>query len=133
MNSSFSEVRLSLGRCTLSPAFFDDFYVQFLESSPLIKERFENTDMTAQKALLRNGLSHLIKYSEGSKAADMKLHRLAESHNRSAMDIPAWMYEKWLEALLAAVKKHDAKISDDLLDHWKQALNKGIDYMVKQY
>lgn len=42
-------VMQSYGRCCASPTFFDDFYQQFLASSPKIREKFTGTDMPAQK------------------------------------------------------------------------------------
>lgn len=122
-------VKLSFGRCVVSPAFFDDFYELLMKDSPLIKERFKDTDMKAQMALLRNGLTHLLRYAEGSEAAKLKVHHLAESHDADHLNIPDWMYEKWVEALLKTIEKHDHKITKELLSKWKLALQEGINYM----
>ncbi|UXX80544.1 globin [Reichenbachiella carrageenanivorans] len=128
-----NQLKLSYGRCTVSPKFFDDFYQIFFASSPAIQERFKNTDMEAQKALLRHGLSHLIKFAVGSHAAELKVNRLAESHDRTHMDIPAWMYEKWIESLIKAISIHDKKINDRLIDQWNQTMQVGINYMIAKY
>ena len=42
-------VMQSYGRCCASASFFDDFYRNFLASSPQIREKFTDTDMPAQK------------------------------------------------------------------------------------
>ena len=49
-------VMQSYGRCCASASFFDDFYQQFLQSSPEVRAKFTNTDMPAQKLLLRQGI-----------------------------------------------------------------------------
>lgn len=41
-------VMQSYGRCCASPDFFDSFYRHFLASSPQIREKFTNTEMSGQ-------------------------------------------------------------------------------------
>jgi len=125
-----NEIRSSYGRCIIKPSFLDDFYDSLLKSSPLIKKKFETVDMKAQKDLLRHGLSYLIMYSNASESAVNKLNKLGKTHNRSNLDIQPWMYEKWMDALLKTIKKHDRNISNELISKWKDILTKGIDHMV---
>lgn len=54
MNAT-DRVMQSYGRCCASSGFFDTFYKLFLASSPMIRAKFANTDMAAQKHLLRHG------------------------------------------------------------------------------
>ena len=59
------QVMQSYGRCCASADFFDDFYTRFLASSPLIREKFVNTNMQAQKQLLRQGIMNLVMVARG--------------------------------------------------------------------
>ena len=63
--SAANLVMQSYGRCCASPDFFDSFYRHFLASSPLIREKFVDTDMSAQKQLLRQGILNLVMHARG--------------------------------------------------------------------
>lgn len=127
------QLQLSYGRCANSAGFFEDFYQNFFNSSPLIRVRFKNTDMKAQMALLRHGLAHLIMYAGGSRAAEMKVDRLANSHSRNQLSIEPWMYKNWIKALLTTVKKHDPNLDQNLHSNWENALSMGIAKMISAF
>jgi hypothetical protein len=80
MTSDQSLVQRSYGACCLSPQFFNDFYDAFLASSGVIAGKFANTDMAKQKRLLRDGISFMIMYNNGSAVGKMKVNQLGESH-----------------------------------------------------
>jgi len=61
-----------------------------MSSSEVIKNRFVNTDMAAQRHLLRNGVLQLILTARDMP--DRKLKALGESHNRSNYNIPPEWY-----------------------------------------
>lgn len=126
-------VQQSYGACCLSPKFFDDFYDAFLASSSEIAAKFANTNMTKQKQLLRDGISFMIMFSKGSAAGQMKVKRLGETHAQDRMDIKPQWYDMWVNALLKAVAKHDAKFTPALDRAWRTVLSKGIDSMRRQY
>src|SRR5680860_231762 len=75
----------SYGRCCSCDEFFVDFYDHFMSSSDAIKNRFLNTDMAAQRHLLRHGILQLILTARGMP--DRKLKALGESHNLSLIHI----------------------------------------------
>ena len=133
MNDVTTQLKLSYGRCASSPGFFDDFYQNFFNSSPLIRVRFDKTDMKAQKELLRHGLSHLIMFAGGSRAAEIKVDRLAESHSKKNLDIQPWMYKNWMKALMVTVKKHDLKYDENVQNLWESAIEKGVQKMTSGY
>ncbi|UXP33190.1 globin [Reichenbachiella agarivorans] len=133
MESAMKSLQLSYGRCASSPLFFKDFYDNFFNSSPLIKQKFIDTDMDAQRGLLRHGLSHLIMYAGGSHAAEMKVDRLAHSHSKTQLDIQPWMYDYWIKALMTTVKMHDRKFDESLSAIWEGALKMGIEKMIKAH
>lgn len=118
------KVMQSYGRCCASPDFFDSFYRNFLASSPLIREKFVTTDMTAQKQLLRHGIMNLVMHARG--LPDTKLRALGESHSRFNLDIRPELYELWQDALLHTVGEYDPQCDIDLRQAWREVLNKGI-------
>jgi len=117
-------VMQSFGRCCAKPTFFDDFYENFFASSPLIRAKFINTDMQAQKDLLRKGILNLLLYARGM--SDVKLQQLAKSHSKANLDIHPELYTFWLNSLLKTVAKHDDQHTPEADFYWRDVLNKGI-------
>lgn len=121
----------SYGRCCNSDQFFVDFYDHFMSSSDAIKKRFVNTDMPAQRHLLRNGVMQLILTARGMP--DRKLRALGESHNRNHYNInPEW-YSLWLDALMKTVRLHDPEYTPALDRAWRGVLTPGIDLIRGAY
>lgn len=126
-----NRVMQSYGRCCASPNFFDTFYQHFLSSSPAIREKFTNTNMTAQKHLLRAGILNLVLYARGM--SDTKLRALGQSHSREGFDIRPELYDLWLDSLLLAVKQHDGEAAQEDLIAWREVLGKGINLIKSFY
>jgi len=121
----------SYGRCCNRDEFFVDFYEYFMSSSEAIKQRFVNTDMAAQRHLLRNGVLQLILTARGMP--DRKLKALGESHNRSNYNIQPEWYSLWLEALMKTVRRHDPQYTKELENAWKEVLTPGINLIRGAY
>jgi len=121
----------SYGRCCRNDAFFIDFYDYFMSSSEVIKNRFINTDMAAQRHLLRNGIMQLILHARGM--SDRKLRALGESHNRNHYDIKPEWYDLWLSSLLKTVRKHDPEHTQTLESAWVEVLPPGIQLIKGAY
>ncbi|KXS53730.1 MAG: globin [Pseudomonadota bacterium] len=121
----------SYGRCCRNDAFFIDFYDYFMSSSEVIKNRFINTDMAAQRHLLRNGIMQLILHARGM--SDRKLRALGESHNRNHYDIKPEWYDLWLSSLLKTVRKHDPEHTQTLESAWVEVLTPGIQLIKGAY
>lgn len=117
-------VMQSYGRCCANPAFFDSFYRHFLDSSPEIRAKFANTDMPAQKQLLRQGILNLVMHARGMP--DTKLRALGASHSRHGFDIRPELYGLWREALLRTIGEHDPQCCVNTREAWREVLNKGI-------
>lgn len=121
----------SYGRCCRKDEFFVDFYDFFMASSDAIRDRFVDTDMTAQRHLLRNGVMQIILVARGM--SDRKLKDLGESHNRKGLNIqPAW-YGLWEDALLKTVRAHDPDYTPELREAWRDVLKPGIDVIRSAY
>jgi len=124
-------VMQSFGRCCANDKFFDDFYDNFFASSAKIRDKFINTDMEAQKRLLRQGILNLLLYARGMP--DTKLQALAKSHNKNNLNIAPDLYEFWLDALIQTIKKYDVNHSSAMEAHWLDILNKGIAIIKEGY
>lgn len=121
----------SYGRCCRKDDFFIDFYDFFISSSDAIRNRFLNTDMTAQRHLLRNGVMQIILAARGM--SDRKLRDLGESHSRHKLDIQPQWYDFWEEALLKTVRLHDPEYTPELRQAWRDVLKPGIDLIRGAY
>lgn len=124
-------VMQSYGRCCASSSFFDDFYANFLATSPAIRAKFVNTDLPAQKLLLRQGILNLVMVARGMP--DTKLRALGATHSRKGFDIRPEMYDLWVSALLETISKHDKAFDAQLRSDWIEVLRKGIDVIKSQY
>src|SRR5690554_4079027 len=121
----------SYGRCCRKDDFFVDFYDFFMASSDAVRNRFVNTDMPAQRHLLRNGVMQIILVARGM--SDRKLRDLGESHSRKRMDIKPEWYALWEESLLKTVRAHDPEWTPELQQAWREVLKPGIDLIRGAY
>ncbi|WP_160152242.1 globin [Microbulbifer sp. ALW1] len=130
-NADSDVVFQSYGRCCNNEHFFIDFYDQFMGSSTEIRDLFVDTDMAAQRHLLRNGIMQLVLHARGM--ADTKLRALGCSHSRSGYNIrPEW-YGLWLDALLATLRKYDPDFSEETALAWRRAIEPGIELIRRAY
>ncbi|WP_043320186.1 globin [Microbulbifer sp. HZ11] len=130
-NTDSDTVFQSYGRCCNNERFFIDFYDRFMGSSAEIRALFVDTDMAAQRHLLRNGIMQLVLHARGMP--DTKLRALGCSHSRSGFNIrPEW-YLLWLDALIATLWQHDPYFSDDIARAWRRTISPGIDIIRSAY
>lgn len=126
-------VTKSFGRCCLSKTFIDDFYANFLASSPKLAPMFAHTNMARQKQLLREGISFMIMYYDGAPIGVSKVRRLGESHARGRLNIAPELYQFWLNSLVKTVAQHDKDFSPTLDHAWRTVMSKGIELMKSMY
>lgn len=119
----------SYGRCLLDGQFFDKFYDRFTAASPEVAERFRNTNMDRQKAMMRLSLSMLVMFSEGKPIARPSLEQLRNTHGPGRYEIRGELYGLWLECLLETLRECDPKFDQGLDQQWREAMQKGIDFM----
>lgn len=124
-------VMQSYGRCCASSSFFDDFYRHFLASSPQIRDRFTQTDMPAQKQLLRQGILNLVMFARGMP--DTKLRALGKSHSREGLNISPELYSLWIDALLLAIGENDKQADTAVKKAWREVLEQGISVIKASY
>jgi hemoglobin-like flavoprotein len=124
----------SLKRCNARPGFLGSFYERFLASSPVVKEKFANTDFVRQKRALRASLQLMVLAAQDeTKGPERYLRDVATSHDRAHLDIGAGLYDLWLDSILATVKEYDPEFSPEVENAWEQVMTVGIQYLVSHY
>jgi hypothetical protein len=126
MPDPFSDVHQSFNRCLQRRDFLRRFYRLFTDSHPDIAARFRETDWDKQIHLLRHGISASILYASGGSLGHSELAELHESHGPKGHDIPGWMYDYWLEALVEALAETDPQWSPPLRARWREAMGHAI-------
>ncbi|RQR34395.1 globin [Burkholderia sp. Bp9143] len=109
--------------------FFDRFYEIFLNSSEQIREKFANTEMTRQKALMRKSFFHLLNLYHTKVTSDY-LERIASEHGPSKLAIPEQMFNAWRAAILATVRELDERHYDTRVEiAWAMTIAPGLEFM----
>lgn len=112
--------------------FFDAFYKQFVNSSPIVADKFRNTDMDRQRDMLKVSLDHMVYFAIDREETE-EIARVAGVHSKSRTDIPHQLYELWLESLLATVARFDDEYDAEVEAAWREALGPAIEYMKRHY
>ena len=119
-------VRESYGRCALDREFFDKFYVNFMGSSPEIPPFFTKTDMHKQKQLLREGISYMLLFADGSDGGTIAINKIGVIHDEKHVKVKPELYPLWINSLLKTIAEHDHRFNDELKEKWKTVLAEGI-------
>lgn len=112
--------------------FLDTFYRRFIESSPVVEEKFRNTDMDRQREMLRVSLDHMV-YFAIDREETSEIARVAGVHSKSRSDIPQSLYTLWLDSLLDTVSEFDPDYCISIDRAWREALEPAIEYMKRHY
>jgi fatty-acyl-CoA synthase len=113
-------------------AFLTDFYQRFIASSPMVAEKFSNTDMQRQRDHLRRSLMHMIDFSTSRRPSE-RLLEIAHYHGKSELDIDSDLYDLWLSTLMASVAAHDPEFDLSVDLSWRMLLAPGIALMRSHY
>ena len=108
--------------------FFTSFYERFIDSSPLVAEKFKYIDMQAQKVMLKQSIFHLLNLFSTRKIPK-NLKQIAQKHDRNHADISPDLYYLWQECLIETVAEFDEKFSTDVELAWRLVCSQGIAFM----
>jgi nitrogen regulatory protein P-II 2 len=111
--------------------FFDSFYDHFMVSSAEIRAKFKNTDMVFQKFVLWQSFDTMMNFHMEKNSESIE--ELAIAHSKKAKDIPPFMYDLWLDSLIATVRLFDAKCTSEIEEAWRKVLSAGITFMISKY
>lgn len=122
-----SILNASLQRCIHQPEFMSRFYRHFIESSPEIRDLFQQTDMKKQFEMMSKSLMTMIAASEANWLNDQELTTLAQKHKN--LKIKPEHYELWENSLLESIKECDPEYSEVVRNAWKFIIKRGKDFM----
>ena len=105
--------------------FFECFYRYFLED-PEIANAFRSTDMGRQVSMLRKSFFHLAAFYV-SHEPSAELERIGRIHE--SLGIRDEFYDRWLDALIKAVRDFDPACDNETELAWRWALTPGLTYM----
>lgn len=133
-NDKIQRARDSLSRCVKDPSFLDRFYDGFIEKSPEIKRKFENTDFDRQKRVLSDSLFLMLAAAGTTSGyAHVELAKLAKRHSRKELDIHPDLYAIWLDCLMKVVSEVDTEFTPELDEAWRESLAGGIELLKSAY
>jgi hypothetical protein len=117
-------------RCVVSDqdGFFKRFYELFTAADPEISKAFSHTDMNLQISRLQESLLHMIDFSN-SKVASEQMLRIAAYHGAAEMNIPSYMFDLWIDRLIATARERDTQFSPNIETAWRVFLAPGIAFM----
>jgi truncated hemoglobin YjbI len=123
----------SLARCYASPRFLDRFYERFLEASPEARAKFANTDLAQQRRMLKASLVLMMLAAGGKSDGMSHMQRIADVHGKGHHDIPAALYDVWLDCLTRTAREFDPQFTDELDELWRRVLAPGIAFMKSRH
>ena len=132
-NQTLQTFRSSLDRCQADPQFLNRFYSKFVIANPAVRDKFANTNMEDQKMMLHASLYMIALATQGNKSASMYLDNIAKRHSKTDLDIPAELYDLWLETLIQTVSETDESFDEQIESAWQQVMQYGIDFMQSNY
>lgn len=121
----------SYGRSCNKAAFYQDFYSEFMNQSDEIRALFKDTNMDAQRGLLRGGIMWLVMHARGM--SDSKIRALGESHSRKKMNIHPNHYGLWVNALMTTLARHDPEFTPQLEQTWRATITPSIELIQSLY
>ena len=133
MKEQIERVKKSYGRCLAKGDVIGRFYEIFLQCSPLVQEKFKNTDFDKQKKLLRLGVTYMIMYANGDYAGQSSLNNLRKTHSHKQLNIEPELYTFWKESLIKTIGEFDSQFSLSLRNDWEEVINLGISHIKGGY
>ena len=130
-NSTTEAVHRSLKRCNRHPRFLEIFYDRFLSASPVIREKFAETDMKRQRMMLEASLYTSILAADDVPYAVDSMKRIGRLHRD--LGITPELYDIWLESLIAAIVECDEAFDEAVEASWRIVLRSAIATMLAQY
>lgn len=109
-----------------STEFYELFYTNFVNSSPLVKKAFKNTDMDKQSLMLKTAIVNLVNFV-ASKKADKYLVLIARRHHN--LNIEFDLYDLFMHSLLATLDQLYPKFNSECAAAWRITLAPGFEFM----
>lgn len=128
-NDSYERV---LGATKDKVIFFNRFYDIFISSSPIVKEKFKDSDMDTQKKMVPKAFYHVLQFYL-KKNSRSYMDEIAKKHSKAGIDIKPQLYDLFLSCLIDTLKELDNEFNDDVELAWRMVFSSGITYMKFKY
>jgi hemoglobin-like flavoprotein len=111
----------------------DLFYQMFFDRHPEARPYFTGVNLKYQVVLLTMALMVVERHHENAYlATELYLKYLGHKHH--LRNVPADLYPKWVESLLAALEKfHGADWDASVAGEWRAALDGATEVMIAGY
>lgn len=125
------EVIESYKRVAREPGFLDRFYTRFMDRDADVRARFQGVDMARQRFVLSRAVTLLLQHASGVTHGVDGLRESAHHHGAEGMNIPAYMYDLWIDALVETVAEHDPRFTPDLDASWRTLLRREVAWFLE--
>ena len=123
----------SLKRCSSRNEFMQSFYVEFLASSEIVRQKFSHVDMKHQSRMLLGSLHIIASAVAGIPEGLRELKARAESHDRQHLNITPELYDCWRNAMLVTARQFDEQWSESVEEAWNRILGFLTTHMIRSY
>jgi len=121
----------SYKRVSREPGFVNRFYERFMASHPDVPARFDGVDMERQRFLLGRSVTMILQHASGLDQATPHLTETARRHGPRDLDIPAYLFEQWIDSLIGTVEEFDPGFQPDLERAWRSLLRREVAWFIE--
>lgn len=121
----------SYKRVSREPGFIDRFYERFMAAHPDVPARFEGVDMERQRFLLGRSVIMILQHASGVDQVTPHLTETALRHGPRDLDIPGYLFDQWIEALIQTVGEYDPGFRPDLEHAWRRLLRREVAWFME--
>jgi len=129
---AFKDSYSRVASAKVNAKFFDRFYELFLASDESIATKFDGVDLDRQKQMLKASLTEMTLFFVDHNITSY-MRALATVHSKSGRNIEPQLYDRWLDAVIAAVNELDPYANEHVELAWRLVLAPGIAFMKFQY
>lgn len=126
-----SDVIESYKRVSREPGFMGRFYERFMASHPDVPARFDGVDMERQRFLVGRSVTMILQHASGVDHVIPHLTETARRHGPHDLDIPAYLYERWIESLIETVAEFDPGFRPELEEAWRTVLRREVTWFME--
>lgn len=96
---------------------------------------FKNTDPSAQRMIIRNGVSFAVMFAKngGTGLAAERVLTAGKRHRREELNVRPELYKVWFKALLKTLEQHDPSFDQKLANAWEKVLEPTFKSFTAQY
>ncbi len=106
--------------------FYEQFYKNFVLSSPLILHAFENTNMAKQNQMLKVAIPNLVGFFVSRVATD---YIISMAHMHKDFNIKYELYDLFIDSLLLTLKNLYPAYNNKCAVAWRITMAPGIEFM----